>query len=88
MHRRLSRLDLQGRRGRAEEVEEGTTDVTTCVSCGSSIPDGQGRSCSVCYGDAFYGSDGRLLAMMEADARRQEAAEEEARRRAEEDERP
>ena len=29
-----------------------------CVSCGRNIPDGQGGSCSMCYGDVEYGSDG------------------------------
>jgi hypothetical protein len=29
-----------------------------CTSCGSQIPEGQGKSCSMCYGDIGYGSDG------------------------------
>jgi len=29
-----------------------------CSSCGEWIPDGQGSSCSMCYGDISYGSDG------------------------------
>ena len=29
-----------------------------CTSCGSSIPDGQGNSCSMCYGDIAHGTDG------------------------------
>ena len=29
-----------------------------CTSCGLPIPDGQGRSCSMCYGDIDYGKDG------------------------------
>jgi hypothetical protein len=29
-----------------------------CSSCGSPIPEGQGRSCSMCYGDPAYGRDG------------------------------
>lgn len=29
-----------------------------CSSCGSPIPDGQGRSCSMCYGDIAHGKDG------------------------------
>jgi len=29
-----------------------------CTSCGSPIPDEQGNSCSMCYGDIDYGSDG------------------------------
>lgn len=28
-----------------------------CSSCGSPIPEGQGRSCSMCYGDINYGRD-------------------------------
>lgn len=37
-----------------------------CTSCGSPIPEGQGRSCSMCYGDIDYGSDGYYRAYMEA----------------------
>ena len=29
-----------------------------CTSCGSEIPDDQGKSCSMCYGDINHGSDG------------------------------
>jgi len=29
-----------------------------CSSCGSEIPEGQGSSCSMCYGDMDYGRDG------------------------------
>lgn len=29
-----------------------------CTSCGSPIPEGQGKSCSMCYGDIDYGKDG------------------------------
>jgi len=29
-----------------------------CTSCGLPIPDGQGKSCSMCYGDINYGRDG------------------------------
>jgi len=32
--------------------------MSSCTSCGSPIPDGQGSSCSMCYGDMSYGSDG------------------------------
>ena len=31
--------------------------MANCTSCGSPIPDGQG-SCSMCYGDPSFGSDG------------------------------
>ena len=29
-----------------------------CTSCGSPIPEGQGSSCSMCYGDIAHGKDG------------------------------
>lgn len=29
-----------------------------CTSCGSEIPDDQGSSCSMCYGDIEHGHDG------------------------------
>ena len=29
-----------------------------CTSCGSYIPEGQGKSCSMCYGDIDHGRDG------------------------------
>lgn len=32
--------------------------MRNCTSCGSPIPDGQGDSCSMCYGDIAHGSDG------------------------------
>lgn len=32
--------------------------MARCTSCGSSIPEGQGKSCSMCYGDINHGSDG------------------------------
>ncbi len=32
--------------------------MPNCSSCGSSIPEGQGKSCSMCYGDIDYGRDG------------------------------
>lgn len=32
--------------------------MANCTSCGSPIPDGQGKSCSMCYGDIDHGSDG------------------------------
>ncbi len=28
-----------------------------CSSCGNPIPEGQGKSCSMCYGDVNYGRD-------------------------------
>jgi hypothetical protein len=45
--------------------------MSYCTSCGSPIPQGQGNSCSMCYGDPYYGSDGYYLAFME-EARKKE----------------
>lgn len=36
-----------------------------CTSCGSPIPEGQGKSCSMCYGDIDYGRDGYYRDYME-----------------------
>ena len=36
-----------------------------CSSCGSLIPEGQGNSCSMCYGDPWYGRDGYALRDLE-----------------------
>lgn len=32
--------------------------MPSCSSCGSEIPEGQGSSCSMCYGDIGHGNDG------------------------------
>ena len=47
--------------------------MPNCTSCGSVIPEGQGKSCSMCYGDIAHGTDGYY----EAWAREQERQEEE-----------
>lgn len=36
-----------------------------CSSCGNPIPDGQGNSCSMCYGDPYWGKDGYYLEWLE-----------------------
>lgn len=46
-----------------------------CTSCGLPIPDGQGKSCSRCYGDPWHGSDGYLLREMEEQERREREKE-------------
>ena len=50
-----------------------------CTSCGSPIPEGQGNSCSMCYGDPEWGNDGYYMAQLEAEsqeyARRQQEEE-------------
>jgi hypothetical protein len=33
-------------------------DSAHCTSCGAPIPPGQGKSCSMCYGDIDHGRDG------------------------------
>lgn len=53
--------------------------MTHCTSCGLPIPEGQGNSCSMCYGDPYYGEDGYYLQYLEEQER--QAAE----RRAEEE---
>jgi len=40
-----------------------------CTSCGSEIPEGQGRSCSMCYGDIAHGRDGYYQAWAEEQER-------------------
>ena len=37
---------------------KGDNPMLNCTSCGSPIPDGQGKSCSMCYGDIAHGTDG------------------------------
>lgn len=53
--------------------------MASCTSCGSPIPDGQGNSCSMCYGDPYYGSDGYYLDYLEQQAEyaQQEQAQQE-----------
>lgn len=50
-----------------------------CTSCGSYIPDGQGKSCSMCYGDAEHGSDGYYKAWLKQQERQQEERQQEER---------
>lgn len=53
--------------------------MANCTSCGSWIPDGQGKSCSMCYGDIHHGSDGYYRQWAEEQEQKQ------AEQRAEED---
>ena len=46
--------------------------MPNCTSCGSSIPDGQGSSCSMCYGDPDYGRDGYYQAYIEEQERQEQ----------------
>lgn len=43
-----------------------------CSSCGSYIPEGQGSSCSMCYGDIDYGRDGYYRQWAEEEYRRED----------------
>ena len=48
-----------------------------CSSCGSYIPEGQGSSCSMCYGDIAYGRDGYYEEWAQEQMREQEQEQEE-----------
>lgn len=39
--------------------------MANCSSCGSEIPDDQGSSCSMCYGDPAHGTDGYYQDMLD-----------------------
>ena len=43
-----------------------------CTSCGSPIPDGQRKSCSMCYGDMDHGRDNYYRRWMEEELERQD----------------
>lgn len=51
--------------------------MANCSSCGLPIPDGQGRSCSMCYGDPGWGRDGYYQQYIEE---QEQKAQEEANR--------
>ena len=48
-----------------------------CTSCGLPIPEGQGKSCSMCYGDIDYGKDGYYRDWAEQQERKIEEREQE-----------
>ncbi len=50
-----------------------------CTSCGEWIPDGQGSSCSMCYGDVNHGTDGYYRDMMERQEREDQERREQER---------
>jgi hypothetical protein len=50
-----------------------------CTSCGSPIPEGQGSSCSMCYGDVGYGRDGYYQEWMENRENQEEENREEVK---------
>lgn len=47
-----------------------------CTSCGSQIPEGQGSSCSMCYGDMSHGKDNYYRDWAEREERRMKDNEE------------
>lgn len=56
--------------------------MPNCTSCGSPIPEGQGKSCSMCYGDPDHGRDGyyrRFLEEQEQQAGRRRMEQEQER---------
>ena len=56
-----------------------------CSSCGQEIPTGQGQSCSMCYGDPFWGKDGYYLQELEreyiAEVKRREQEDEDFKKK-------
>lgn len=46
--------------------------MPNCISCGAWIPEGQGSSCSMCYGDVDHGSDGYYRDWVERQDQEQE----------------
>lgn len=54
-----------------------------CTSCGSSIPEGQGRSCSMCYGDPNHGRDGYYQKWLDDQAQEAAMREEEQKQQQE-----
>lgn len=46
--------------------------MPNCTSCGIDIPTGQGKSCSMCYGDINHGSDGYYQAWAREQMKREE----------------
>ena len=58
--------------------------MPSCSSCGLPIPEGQGSSCSMCYGDIDHGRDGYYREWAE-EQERQEAERKEQERLAEEE---
>jgi hypothetical protein len=55
-----------------------------CSSCGLPIPEGQGSSCSMCYGDPYHGRDGYYLQQLEEEQQRETLRQEEETREYEE----
>jgi hypothetical protein len=53
--------------------------MSYCVSCGVPIPAGQ-KTCSMCYGDPYHGTDGYYMDLLE-----EERAAEEYAQRSEQD---
>ena len=55
-----------------------------CSSCGLPIPEGQGSSCSMCYGDVDHGRDGYYRQQLEEEQQRETLRQEEEIREYEE----
>ena len=60
--------------------------MATCTSCGSYIPEGQGKSCSMCYGDPAYGRDGYYQAWIDGQQQEQEQPQEQEQEQPQEQE--
>lgn len=57
--------------------------MPNCSSCGLSIPEGQGSSCSMCYGDIDHGTDGYYRREMEREEQRQQERQQQERQQEE-----
>lgn len=57
--------------------------MPNCTSCGNEIPEGQGRSCSMCYGDIGHGRDGYYQEWADREIARAQEKEMEERQYAE-----
>jgi hypothetical protein len=55
-----------------------------CTSCGLPIPAGQGKSCSMCYGDVDHGRDGYYRDWLESGQRQEDERQQEEQRQQEE----
>lgn len=49
--------------------------MSYCTSCGLPIPEGQGNSCSMCYGDMGHGKDGYYQQWAEEQVRQEDEGE-------------
>lgn len=66
-------------KARCHATSQRRDNMPYCSSCGRPIPEGQGKSCSMCYGDIAYGRDGYYRQWAEQEDEREREEEEERR---------